>query len=320
MILGWIDPKGRMVPLDDPLATMKVGIPRQILWDMAQSEDEDARHKGTNLTATGANGCPRQLAITRMFDVYVNAQAWWVLTAGKLLHEKFGELHALEEVDGQKVWYTEEEDQEKCDLVGQLGGRQVGALVDMVSRNAYHSDHVGPYGDSTVAIWDWKTSMNAAHKWAGKTKQGKQWVTDGKAKEAHMAQLNIGRLLLEQRIGREFEPKEVVMCAWVVSGGWVDTYCDYLTWPEIRQLRTHGQPYAYTYGEIFDVNARMFDEWQEAALPYGGDIDAVPEERKLEIVRALPLYGRQMFQNRYGESSCDRCPVKWMCDQVDGGI
>ena len=326
MILGWIDPKGRKVELDDPFATMKTGVPRRILWDMAEHDESDERHQGDRLTVTGPNGCPRQLALTRMFDVYVNPQKFWTMTAGTHLHKTFGTLHIDERgSDGLPVWYTEEGHPEKCTFEGVIGGRKVGCLLDMVSRNAYDGidyDGVreGPYNDGTIAIWDWKTSMNGASKWAGKEKQGKQWVTTGKAKPGHMAQLNMGRLLMEQRIGRPFTPNELVMCAWACSISWVDTYADFLTWEQIRELRTTGEPYTYTYGQLFDVIGQLFDDWQEAAIPYEGDIDAVPEEKKLEMVRALPVYGREMYQSRYGTSSCDNCAVQWMCNQVDGGI
>lgn len=322
MILGWVDPKGRRVALDDPMATMKLGMPRQLLYNIAEQDESDERHRGTNITATGPNGCPRSLAITRMFDIYVEPQKQWTMASGTYLHEKFAELHDEERgSDGELVWYTEEGHPDKCTLEGKLGNRKVGAMLDMVSRNAYSKDvKLGPYNDSTVALWDWKTSMNAASRYAGREKQGKQWVHTGKAGASHTAQLNIGRMLLEQKVGREFSPDDIVMCAWVISKNIVDTYCDHLSWEQVRELRTTGQPYAYTYGELYDVVGQVFDTWQEMALEYEGDIDAVPDEKKLEIIKALPLYGLQMYQNRYGDNSCDRCPIKKMCSMIDGGI
>ncbi len=105
MIIGFIDPKGRMHDINDQ--AINLIMPQPVFKDMVAREQTDTRHSGTNLTVTAPNGCPRQLAITRMLDIYVEPAKQWPMLGGTYLHEVFSNIFfPVEDANKKKVWYT----------------------------------------------------------------------------------------------------------------------------------------------------------------------------------------------------------------------
>ena len=296
MIVGFTNPhNGKRVTLDG-IADMERVMPAGIIKDLYEKEMSDTRHTGAKQTATSFSGCARRTFIDRALPTYPDPQQLWPMKAGTILHANFGLVMAREvDADGNKVWYTEEMDEDKCVHRASIWGIDYDLKLDLVKRDY-------------TAIWDWKTSMNRADMWIKPNRD---------AKGEHTVQLNMARMGVEKSTGKDMRDCE--LAAWIVGGTWQKTYCKYLTEDAMGAVKVGGSPFRAK--ELFTAVHMAFSRWVDEAASCGGDLYKVPISVREQIAREIPLYGKQMWKNKRGGYACtDYCAVKRECDAIEGGI
>jgi len=114
------------------------------------------------------------------------------------------------------------------------------------------------------------------------------------------------------------------LSAWVVSSTWVQTFAHRMSEREIMAMPMGKTSYSrgkvYTYGELISDVDKVFTLWREAAVPYGGELEKVPLEKRQEIVRGMPMYGESMWHGKKGGDGCDYCAVRRDCLALHGGL
>lgn len=295
MIVGWKSPlDGRVYPLDDCEPLHRV-IPEPVLRAMSLKAQKDKRHSGAEVTITGGLSCPRKTLITRMMPVTPDPSKMWKMQRGTWLHEMVG-LSLGENHD----WWTEEVDEDACIFNGELFGVQLSCKVDALRKD---------YG----VLMDWKFRGDGAEKWID---------PQGRAKDEDSAQLNMARMLIEQRTQRDLSSME--MYVWVMAGQTVRTTVPYLTEEQVGMIHPGGG--SYTIKEIIKILDDGMRKWKEAAdnsRIAQGDLHALPADEMRAIVRPLPMVGERMYSKRATPqiNMCTRyCEVQDECYGCNGGI
>jgi len=301
MILGWFNPlTNRIVPMDDP--GIEMVMPREVLCYMVEKEKGDKRHSGDSITVTSSMGCARAMGINRMLPTNPDPQKMWPMTGGTMIHKPLAEMY-----ENSEDWWTEEKYPEKCSFIGEIDGVKMGCLLDLVKRDY-------------SKIWDWKTSFKDKTKWL---KVGDRSSTTNPWNSSYAVQLNLGAELVQQQEQRDMSEAE--LAAWIVSGRWQKVLCDRASVLECLNAEVGTGKYTkgrrWKYGEVLDHVKRMFEMWREAAIPYNGQLEEVPLDKRREIIRGLPMFGESMFNNAKGGNMCtDYCAVRKDCMNIGGGL
>ena len=296
MIIGIVTETGQRVATKD----IKEGMtrtPLPIVKSMIRKDELDVRHSGPNITVTAGIGCPRQWAVSRLKDCFFEPDKAWAMQRGTWCHEHASyAMESLVDDNGERLFYSEEADHNKCVFHGEIFGIKMSCLVD-----AYRRD--------LSEVWDFKF----------RSPFGARWIDpEGRADEKDIAQMNMIRLLMEQNTGEDLS--RMGMTVWVDAGGWYKTWCPVVSEEALGDMRLAGAK--QTLREHFQQLQSVCDIWDEycdgAAVPRGTLPSTVDAN---EWIRALPMEGENMFKNRSGGNACrNYCQYKDMCYDADGGI
>jgi hypothetical protein len=288
-IVGWYHEAGRrFVSLDDPC--MDRVMPKFVRNAFVEKEDGDERHSGREMTVTGANGCPRKLAMSRALDVRPEPNRMWKMFGGTMLHEWAGS-----KCNGD--WLTEERDRGSCEVEFMFEGVKLKGLADCVRKDR-------------TRIGDWKFSFSGADQWVNK---------DGSSGVLHAVQGNLLRMGFEEKWGVKFTGDIDI---WVVGKTWKLTKVPYMTKEQILATpvgATNSIKAAecWKWGQLFEDVKRWNKWWGEKVEEYG----EVPVGVLKAYIKGMPLYGKKMWVNRKGGNMCTSlCELQRECLLLDGGL
>lgn len=293
MILGFVHPiTGARFPLPKAFEELSDVVPEGFLRALITKEELDTRHQGDGLTITSGLGCPRKWFIQRAKKVHVDPQKMWAAQRGTFLHEHMGHASSLSE-----DWYTEELNEDKCVFEGELFGLKMSCKMDLLRRD---------YSE----LADFKFRNPYAVKYLERLPDGTLL-----AGESDRAQLNMGKMLMEQQLGMDLS--NMVMTVWVDSGGWHRTKVLPMSLHEIGAVRPGGGK--HTVRDIFSILNTAIMEWRALKAEHG---ENVPEEKLDAVVRSIPMVGMDMYKGkRGGQCACSHyCEVKDACYDVEGGM
>lgn len=285
-IVGWKSQHtDRVYQLED-YEEISREFPEAVLRAMVHKERTDDRHSGASITITAGLSCPRKTLIKRLLPIVVDPLSLWFMQRGTWLHESIG--MALGESPN---WITEEKDPEACVFSGRLFDTDMSCKID--ARRVDFSQ-----------VIDWKFRKQTSMKFVD---------VMGKAKPDDAAQLNMQRLLIEQKEGREFPEMELYI--WAIAETMARTKAEHMSESQVGEVRPGGGK--FNVREIFSMLDLIMRAWKQEAADRGVSIDDVPLEVKEGLIRKLPMVGETMYNCKACKYYCE---VKNECFEIEGGI
>ncbi len=293
MIVGWRSPiDGHIHDIKD-FEGLGKQIPEPILRAIVHKMDTDVRHSGDSITITSGLSCPRKMLIYRMLPVTPDPMKMWAMQRGTWLHECVG--LSLGEND---AWWTEEVAPEACIFDGELFGVPMSCKLDALKKDY-----------STLVDWKFRNDWSA-----------KYMDPSGLAKEEDCAQLNMARMLIEQRTGKDLS--DMQMYVWVLMSSDIKrTRVPFMTKEAVARVRPGGGKHSIQ--EIFVELDKAMRAWQGAAEEQGVELQAVEQGMLQKIISCVPMVGQEMYKNKRNPSRCmctAYCEVQEECFACEGGF